>query len=74
VPGLLPALGPLGMRSTTLMEIALRVMGNLIVDEDVDKVARAWRAAGRLSTRLDNRAPWSGSQGQVVAKQAVLQG
>ncbi len=74
VPRLLPALGPIGMRSATLMQIALRVMGNLIVPEDVDTVARAWRAAGRWSTRLDDRAPWSGSEGKVVAKQAVLQG
>ena len=74
VPRLLPALGPIGMRSTALMEIALRVMGNLIVPEDVDTVARAWRASGRWSMRQDERAPWSGSEGKIVAKQAALQG
>ena len=30
VPNLLPAAGPIGMRSRTLMKLALRVMGNLI--------------------------------------------
>ena len=49
VPGLLAALGPIGMRSRTLMTVALRVMGNLVTDEDRDVVARAWRQAGRLS-------------------------
>jgi geranylgeranyl reductase family protein len=59
VPGLLPAAGPVGMRSRRLMTVALRVMGNLITPEDTDAVARAWRTAGRLSTRLDPRPPWS---------------
>ncbi len=42
----LPATGPLAMRSTTLMTIAVRVMANLVTDDDADWVARAWRAAG----------------------------
>lgn len=58
VPGLLPTLGPLGMRSRPLMTVALRVMGNLVTDEDRDTVARVWRAAGRMSLRLDRRPPF----------------
>jgi flavin-dependent dehydrogenase len=58
VPGLLPRLGPIGMRSRFLMTVALRVMGNLVTDEDRDLTARAWRAAGRLSTRRDPRPPF----------------
>jgi|SRR5690606_12254229 len=59
VPGLLARLGPIGMRSRFLMTIALRVMGNLITDEDHDLVARLWRGAGRLSSRLDARPPFA---------------
>ena len=59
VPRLLPAAGPVGMRSRLLMTVALRVMGNLVTDADRDVVARAWRAAGRLSLRLDHRPPFS---------------
>jgi geranylgeranyl reductase family protein len=59
VPGLLPAAGPAGMRSRTLMKLALRVMGNLVTPEDADALARVWRAAGRLSVRLDDRPPFS---------------
>jgi geranylgeranyl reductase family protein len=59
VPHLLPSLGPIGMRSTTLMKIAFRVMANLVTEEDVDVTARAWRSAGRLSSRLDDRTPFS---------------
>ena len=58
VPGLLPSLGPVGMRSTFLMTIALRVMGNLVTPEDTDAVARVWRTAGRWSGRLDERPPF----------------
>ncbi|SCX38488.1 geranylgeranyl reductase family [Klenkia marina] len=58
LPRLLPAAGPVGMRSRTLMTVALRVMGNLVTEEDRDLTARAWRAAGRLSTRLDQRPPF----------------
>jgi flavin-dependent dehydrogenase len=59
VPGLLTAAGPVGMRSAALMTLALRVMGNLVTPEDTDALARVWRAAGRLSVRLDHRAPFS---------------
>lgn len=59
VPGLLPTLGPIGMRSRSLMTIALRVMGNLVTDEDRDATARLWRTAGRLSLRFDDRPPFS---------------
>lgn len=59
VPGLLPTLGPVGMRSRTLMKVALRVMGNLVTEEDRDIVARVWRAAGKASMAADNRPPFS---------------
>jgi flavin-dependent dehydrogenase len=59
VPRLLPALGPPGMRSTWLMTLALRWMGNLVTDEDRDRAARVWRWAGRRSLRLDDRPPFS---------------
>jgi geranylgeranyl reductase family protein len=59
VPRLLPAAGPVGMRSRALMTVALRVMGNLITEADRDVVARAWRLAGRLSVRLDDRKPFA---------------
>jgi geranylgeranyl reductase family protein len=58
LPGLLPAAGPVGMRSRGLMTVALRVMGNLVTDEDTDAVARLWRGAGRLSLRADERPPF----------------
>ena len=60
VPGLLRAGGPVGMRSRSLMSVALRLMGNLIVEADTDLVARLWRGAGRVSTVLDPRPPFSG--------------
>jgi len=59
VPGFISTLGPVGMRSNFLMTIALRVMGNLVTDEDMDATARLWRAAGRASIKLDQRAPFS---------------
>ena len=58
VPHLLPTLGPVGMRSATLMKIAFRVMANLVTDEDLDTTARAWRAAGRASITADERLPF----------------
>ncbi len=54
----LPLAGPLGMRSKSIMGIALRMMGNLVTPEDNDLVARAWRGAGSLSRRMDARPPW----------------
>jgi flavin-dependent dehydrogenase len=59
VPGLLARLGPIGMRSRLLMTVALRVMGNLVTEQDHDLVARAWRSAGRLSVLRDARPPFS---------------
>jgi geranylgeranyl reductase family protein len=59
VPRLLPALGPVGMRSDWMMTLALRWMGNLVTDEDRDRSARIWRWAGRRSVRLDARPPFS---------------
>ena len=59
MPGLLPTLGPVGMRSRGLMTVALRVMGNLVTPEDADTVARLWRTSGRLSMRFDERPPFS---------------
>ena len=59
IPHLLPTLGPVGMRSNVLMTVALRVMGNLVTEEDKDMVARLWRASGRASLRFDDRAPFS---------------
>jgi flavin-dependent dehydrogenase len=58
VPHVLPIFGPVGMRSQLLMTVALRVMGNLITDEDRDVVARAWRTAGKLSLMIDKRPPF----------------
>jgi geranylgeranyl reductase family protein len=58
-PRFLPATGPIAMRSTTLMGIAVRVMGNLVTDEDADWVARVWRGGGRVSRLLDRRKPFS---------------
>ncbi|WP_435769970.1 geranylgeranyl reductase family protein [Nocardioides sp. SYSU DS0651] len=59
VPRLLPALGPVGMRSDLLMTLALRWMGNLVTDEDRDRAARVWRWAGRRSLARDHRPPFS---------------
>ncbi len=58
-PRFLPAAGPLAMRSTALMSIAVRVMGNLVTDDDADTVARIWRGGGRASRLLDHRKPFS---------------
>ena len=59
IPGFLKTFGPVGMRSQALMTVALRIMGNLVTDEDADTVARLWRTAGRMSLRLDDRPPFS---------------
>jgi flavin-dependent dehydrogenase len=58
LPRLLPAAGPVGMRSRVLMSVALRVMGNLVTEDDRDLVARLWRLAGRTSVRFDDRPPF----------------
>jgi geranylgeranyl reductase family protein len=59
IPRFLPSAGPFAMRSTFLMGVAVRVMGNLVTDEDDDWIARVWRRAGSGSARLDNRPPFS---------------
>lgn len=59
VPRLLPALGPVGMRSDLLMTLALRWMGNLVTEEDRDRAARVWRWAGRRSIARDARPPFA---------------
>src|ERR1700676_4102070 len=59
IPRFLPSTGPLAMRSAFLMNIAVRVMGNLVTDEDEDWIARVWRSAGAGSRRLDQRPPFS---------------
>lgn len=59
VPRFLPATGPIGMRSRALMTVAVRVMGNLVTEADSDLVARAWRASGSASLKIDSRPPFS---------------
>nr|WP_296777475.1 geranylgeranyl reductase family protein [Rhodococcus sp. (in: high G+C Gram-positive bacteria)] len=59
VPRFLPATGPIGMRSRALMTVAVRVMGNLVTEADSDLVARAWRASGTASLKIDSRPPFS---------------
>lgn len=51
--------GPIGMRSESLMRIALRLMGNLVTEDQDDTVAKLWRWAGRRSVALDERPPFS---------------
>ena len=59
VPRAVPLLGRPGIRSAKVMSLVVRVMGNLITDDDADLVARAWRAAGHISTRIDHRPPFA---------------
>ncbi|MEV0673537.1 menaquinone reductase [Mycobacterium sp. NPDC050441] len=59
LPRFLPASGPVAVRSSFLMNIAVRVMGNLVTEEDDDWIARVWRGAGLASNRLDQRKPFS---------------
>ncbi|MDO3650108.1 geranylgeranyl reductase family protein [Nocardia mangyaensis] len=58
-PKMVPLGGPPVMRSKYLQRTAVRVMGNLVTDEDLDLTARAWRVAGRASLRADERPPFS---------------
>jgi menaquinone-9 beta-reductase len=58
-PRFLPTAGPIGMRSTRLMGIAVRVMGNLVTEDDTDWVARVWRGSGLASRLIDRRKPFS---------------
>jgi menaquinone-9 beta-reductase len=59
LPRFLPATGPIAMRSTALMSVAVRVMANLVTDDDVGWVARAWRGGGLASRLIDRRPPFS---------------
>ncbi len=59
LPRFLPMSGPVAMRSVRVMDIAVRVMGNLVTDDDADWVARAWRLAGAGSRLADRRKPFS---------------
>jgi hypothetical protein len=58
-PRFLPATGPAAMRSTALMGIAVRVMANLVTDDDTDWLARLWRGGGRMSRLADRRPPFT---------------
>jgi menaquinone-9 beta-reductase len=58
LPRFLPSTGPLAMRSRRLMGIAVRVMGNLVTDDDDDWTARVWRSAGAGSRLMDRRKPF----------------
>ncbi|NKY56623.1 geranylgeranyl reductase family protein [Nocardia flavorosea] len=57
-PRMVPVGGPPVMRSKLLQRTAVRVMGNLVTDEDLDLTARAWRTAGRASMRFDELVPF----------------
>jgi hypothetical protein len=59
LPRFLPLTGPRAMRSAALMEVAVRMMANLVTDDDADWVARAWRFAGAGSRIADRRKPFS---------------
>lgn len=59
VPRVVPILGRPGIRSAALMSMVVRVMGNLITEEDTDLIARAWRTAGIVSSKIDSRPPFS---------------
>jgi geranylgeranyl reductase family protein len=58
-PRFLPATGPTAMRSTALIRVAVRVMANLVTDDDADWLARVWRTGGRASRLADRRRPFS---------------
>jgi len=58
VPGFLTATGPVGMRSTGLMTLALRWMGNLVDESDHDVAGRIWQNAGKASLKFDVRKPF----------------
>ena len=59
VPWLLPTAGPFAMKSVAFMQMVVRVMGNLVVDDDVDRVARLWRRLGSGSRALDRQKPFA---------------
>ena len=59
VPWLLATGGPIAVRSARLMEIVMRVMNNMVTDDDADLMARIWRCTGTASRRVDRRPPFS---------------
>ncbi|EGD55324.1 geranylgeranyl reductase family protein [Gordonia neofelifaecis] len=59
VPQTVPVLGRPGIRSAKLMSTVVRVMGNLLTADDADLIARAWRSAGRVTSALEERPPFS---------------
>ncbi|MDL9936048.1 geranylgeranyl reductase family protein [Gordonia sp. ABSL1-1] len=59
MPKTVPILGRPGIRSARLMSMVVRVMGNLVTPDDKDLIARAWRGVGSVSTRVDDRPPFS---------------
>ncbi|MFT4044217.1 MAG: geranylgeranyl reductase family protein [Gordonia sp. (in: high G+C Gram-positive bacteria)] len=59
MPQAVPLMGRPGIRSAHVMALVVRVMGNLITDDDADLVARAWHAVGRVSTHIDHRPPFT---------------
>ncbi|MCU1640689.1 MAG: sqlE [Nocardia sp.] len=58
-PRAVPLGGPPVMRSKLLQRTAVRVMGNLVTDEDLDLTAKLWRGAGRASMRFDKLQPFA---------------
>ena len=58
IPGFLTTFGPIGMRSRLLMTVALRVMGNLVTDDDHDLISSVWRVSGSASQIGSNRKPF----------------
>ncbi|MGB3304211.1 MAG: geranylgeranyl reductase family protein [Gordonia sp. (in: high G+C Gram-positive bacteria)] len=59
MPQTVPILGRPGIRSAKLMSTVVRVMGNLLTADDADLIARAWRTAGRVTSGLENRPPFT---------------
>ena len=59
IPRFLPSTGPIAMRSAFLMNIAVRVMANLVTDDDDDWIARVWRSAGQGRGGWTSRPPFS---------------
>ena len=56
MPGLLAAIGPVGMRGPlahTVMNSAARLMGNLVTPQDRDLTAKLWLGAGKLARGAD---------------------
>ncbi|WP_280276216.1 geranylgeranyl reductase family protein [Nocardia wallacei] len=58
-PRMVPTGGPPVMRSKYLQRTAVRVMGNLVTEEDADLTARAWRLAAHGSMRFDDLPPFT---------------